>query len=486
MHDDEQTSAVQRPLNETRMSAYELRLEWQGETQVIPLQELPQPIQWSEQCWWVKIQGHGVTFRAAPAWSEPPWEVPSDEVHLAVGQSCSLGDRTLWLVDSRSPYLGYLEGCNGAYLGKTWNLGYQSHRIGRRGSARLNDIELNDPTVSRVHASIGPLGGGRLWLLAESTSSPVLLNAESLAAGERRELRGGDTLQFGDLQFRFRLTSQLTSGNYFPNDGQLPSSVGVYRVTEKLGSGGMGVVYGALAPDLTPVAIKVPMPQLIGDAEFVRRFNREMKLGFELRHERLTRILHYQPAGGDEYPFLVMERLFGKPLDQLPLPLDRTLARQLVKELLNGLAFLHAHGVVHRDIKPANLFLTDQGLKISDLGIAHFSGTIGERATQTGTLLGTAVYIDPNMLRGGKATAASDLYAVGLLLYEWTLGRLPYPSDALQIFRMKLSEDLPALSEMAPGLPDELCHYVDRLTHPDPLARIPTAEEALAQLPQPW
>ena len=121
-------------------------------------------------------------------------------------------------------------------------------------------------------------------------------------------------------------------------------------------------------------------------------------------------------------------------------------------------------------------------VKIADLGIAHFSGTVGERATQTGTLLGTPVYLDPAMLRGQTADARADLYACGLLLYEWVVGSLPYPSDPLQIFRIKLSEDLPPMTDSNPDLPVALCRFVDRLIHPFPEGRFATAGDALEAL----
>ncbi len=405
----------------------------------------------------------------------------SDAV-LRAGERLELLGWTLWLVDTRAPFLGALEGYSGQYQGRVWNLSYQTYRMGRRGSARLNEIELNHPTVSRCQATLYPGEGGEVFLLSETSNSSVLVNSLSVVAGQSVRLQGGDHLQLGELVFRFRQIQSGSKTSYFPTDGSLPPAIGPYTVTGRLGAGGMGIVYEGLDPLGREVAIKVPLPHLLGDEDFTRRFNREMSLGANLEHPRLTRILYFEPAGGERYPYLVMEKLEGVTLERIPLPLEPGQALEWMSELLEALDYLHRQGVIHRDLKPANLFRVATGLKIADLGIAHFSGTVGERATQTGTILGTAVYLDPAMLRGETADARSDLYSSGLLLYEWLAGSLPYPSEPMQIFKRKLGEDLPPLSTARPDLPDSLSRFVDRLIHPYPEGRFATAQEALAEL----
>lgn len=482
---DEITCAVAPGLTETDLAPFELKVCGpDGITTTYPVRHSPQTLLFKpDQRWSIVAHGEVVHFQRQEGQALlRRGQVEGSLAELEPGQRAELLDYVLWLVDTRSPFLGVLECYSGEFQGQSWSLGYQPYRVGRRGSARSNEIELNHPTISRAHATFYPGEGGRVILLSESASSPVLVNAQPLPAQQSLALTGGDTVQLGELLFRFRQVQVSAQASYFPNDGSLPPYIGRYTITGRLGNGGMGVVYAGLDAQRGEVAIKVPLPHLLSDPEFIRRFNREMKLGAGLRHPRLTRIWHFEPAGGSHYPYLVMEKLNGQPLDQVRPPIARELALKWTGELLEGLQFLHQNGVIHRDLKPANLFLTDTGLKIADLGIAHFSGTVGERATQTGTILGTAVYLDPAMLRGETADHRSDLYAAGLLLYEWTVGQLPYPSDPLQIFRMKLSEDLPPISDSLPDLPPEFCSLVDRLTHPDPRARFGDAGAALQAL----
>ncbi|MBT9581870.1 protein kinase [bacterium] len=482
---DEITCAVAPHLTETDLAPFELKVCGpDGITATYPVRHTAQTIViQSDQRWSMVARGQSVHFQRQEGQALLRWgTVEASLAELEPGQRAELLDHVLWLVDTRSPFLGVLECYSGEFQGQTWSLGYQPYRVGRRGSARSNEIELNHPTISRAHATFYPAEGGRVFVLAESTSSPVLINAQPLPAQQSIGLKGGDSLQLGELLFRFRQLQASAPTSYFPNDGSLPPYIGRYTITGRLGNGGMGVVYAGVDAQRGEVAIKVPLPHLLNDPEFIRRFNREMKLGAGLRHPRLTRIWHFEPAGGSQYPYLVMEKLSGQPLDQVSAPIPRAQALRWTAQLLEGLQFLHQNGVIHRDLKPANLFVTDTGLKIADLGIAHFSGTVGERATQTGTILGTAVYLDPAMLRGESADHRSDLYAAGLLLYEWTVGQLPYPSEPLQIFRMKLSEDLPPISDVRPDLPLEFCAFVDRLTHPDPNARFADAGAALQAL----
>jgi hypothetical protein len=411
-------------------------------------------------------------------------DTEQSSARLRPGQCLQLANRSLWVVDVQNPFLGTLECHSGEYQGKVWSLGFQPYRLGRSGSARANEIELNHPTVSRAQATLCPTPEGLVQITADTPTSPVCVNEHRLAVGESATVRNGDLVQLGELQFRFRQTAP-EKNSYFPNDGSLPLRVGPYPITGKLGSGGMAVVYEGQAPDGEAVAIKVPLPHLLSDSEFVRRFNREMKLGTQLQHPRLTRILHFEPAGGDEYPYLVMEKLLGSTLEDIALPLPLSQALSWTGELLEALEYLHSHGVVHRDLKPANVYHTAAGLRVADLGIAHFSGTVGQRATQTGSVLGTPHYLDPSMLRGQTADARCDLYAAGLMLYQWLLGRLPYPEDPMQVFAQKLGEDLPPLGKLLPDTPPAVLSFVDRLCHPDAEQRFATAgaaREALCAL----
>lgn len=264
---------------------------------------------------------------------------------------------------------------------------------------------------------------------------------------------------------------------YFPTDGRLPKSIGGYPVTGLLGRGGMAVVYAALDRDRKPVAIKVPLPNVVGEPEFERRFNREMKLGVQLQHPRLTRIDFYQRAGEGHHPYIVMERIEGTPMDKVPFPVPLKQALEWTDQILEVLEVIHAQGVIHRDLKPSNLFVTRRGIKVTDLGIAHNSETVA-KLTETGSILGTAAYLDPAMIQTGAVNARTDLYAVGLILFEMLVGKLPYGEDPMQIITQKLHGELVPLCEVKPELPAEVGELVRLLTRQDPQQRFESAESA--------
>ncbi|MBS2035887.1 protein kinase [bacterium] len=471
---EEATSAVSQQALELEVLPYELNvISPELNTQTISLSNhrTNAPLQLTER-WSIDFSGDTGILK----------NESGQQIRLQVGQQGSLDGHALWLVDTQFPWLGSLESCSGEQQGAVWNLGYRAYRIGRKNNTRHNEIELNHPTISRAHASIYPDPQAHVLLKAESTSSPVQVNSKPILPSTEIKLQNGDLIQLGELLFRFRQTSKIPQPAYFPTDGSLPSQIGSCEVVGTLGTGAMGIVYEGRDRAGRAVAIKIPFPHLIKDDEFIRRFNREMKLGTELDHPRVTRIYQYQEAGGEAYPYLVMEKIEGESLQSVPLPIPLQQALRWAEQLLEALQYLHEQGVIHRDLKPANLYLTESGIQVADFGIAHFAGTLGARATQTGTILGTPVYLDPAMLRGQSADLRSDLYATGVLLYEWCVGVLPYPADPLQIFRIKLSEDLPPMSDTNPQLPAPLCQFVDKLIHPDPDARFQSADEARLEL----
>lgn len=432
----------------------------------------------SDDGWQVIVREGGVLFERTRGHSQLEFQGQYHSRYaFQVGDCFRLLQHVFWVVDVRNPYLGQLEGHSGDYKGTVWNLGFRPYKVGRRSSTRFNDIELNDSTVSRVQATLMPENSGEMYLLSETSKSPVQVNGVPVALEEKVRLQSGDVVVFGQLTFRYRqLSYQL-----FPHDGTLPKSIGGYRVVGKLGAGGMGVVYEAVDAEGKEVAIKVPLPNLVQDEEFIRRFNREMRLGARLKHPRLTEIFHFETAGEGRYPYLVMEKLSGSDLSGQTLPVAVAQALDWTEQLLEALEVLHGAGVVHRDLKPANLYLTPHGLKVADLGLAHLKDGI-DQFTQSGAILGTPVYLDPAVLRGHPYDPRTDLFAVGAILYEWLSGPLPYPTELMQIYRLKLSEDLPALQERAPHLPGSLCHFVDLLVDSDPERRFRSAQEALHAL----
>jgi serine/threonine-protein kinase len=205
-------------------------------------------------------------------------------------------------------------------------------------------------------------------------------------------------------------------------------AAGRYRIERELGRGGMAVVYLAHDAELErAVAIKLLAEHLSGDDDFVQRFVREARLASRLSHPNVVRV--YDAGDEDGRPFIVMECVAGASLAEAgQLPAERVV--QLGVQACAGLQHAHDAGLVHRDIKPANLLVRDDGvLKIADFGIAR--ATESTRQTQVGTVLGTAAYLAPEQVAGADATAASDVYALGAVLYELLTGRTPYAFTSL-------------------------------------------------------
>jgi TolB-like protein/predicted Ser/Thr protein kinase len=207
-----------------------------------------------------------------------------------------------------------------------------------------------------------------------------------------------------------------------------PERIGRYRVTRKIGEGGMGVVYAALDDRLDrPVAIKMIRPDALGDARARQRFAREARAAARISHQHVCQLYELDEEGGQ--PFLVMELLNGEPLatrlQRGPIPIPEALA--LATAMLDALAVLHRRGVVHRDLKPANVFLTPDGLKLLDFGLAR-PPTGDDRPcesslTGTGRVVGTPQYMAPEQIVDGRADERADVFSAGAVIYEMLAGR---------------------------------------------------------------
>lgn len=231
-------------------------------------------------------------------------------------------------------------------------------------------------------------------------------------------------------------------------------AVGRYRIERELGRGGMAVVYLAQDAELDrAVAIKLLAEHLSGDDDFVRRFVREARLASRLSHPNVVRV--YDAGDEDGRPFIVMEYVAGASLAESgQLPAERVVA--LGVQACAGLQHAHDAGLVHRDIKPANLLVRDDGvLKIADFGIAR--ATESTRHTQVGTVLGTAAYLAPEQVAGADATPASDVYALGAVLYELLAGRTPYAFTSLvELAALQADGAITPVRDLEPAVPREL------------------------------
>jgi beta-lactam-binding protein with PASTA domain len=253
---------------------------------------------------------------------------------------------------------------------------------------------------------------------------------------------------------------------------------GRYRIMRKLGTGGMANVYLAQDEELGRlVAIKVLNDRYAGDEAFVARFRNEAKSAAALSHRNIVAI--YDRGESDGHPYIAMEVIEGRSLKELiqargPLPIGRAL--DYAQQILAAVRFAHRNGIVHRDIKPHNILIdADDHLKVTDFGIARL-GT--SEMTETGSIMGTAQYLSPEQARGTAVDARSDLYSVGIVLYEMLTGRVPFNGDSPIEVAMKHVNDQPARpSEAIPGLPVELDEVVLRSLAKSPAARYQTADE---------
>jgi serine/threonine protein kinase len=254
---------------------------------------------------------------------------------------------------------------------------------------------------------------------------------------------------------------------------------GRYRLVERVGTGAMAEVWRAEDTDLgRDVAVKLLAP----DAD-PARFEREARAAASLSHPNVIQLYDYGEL--EDGRFIVLEYLPGGTLEQRlargrPLP-DPESAR-IAGEVAEGLAHAHAHGLVHRDLKPANiLFDVDGRAKIADFGIARLTGAA--TLTEAGTLLGSAPTISPEQAAGEQATAASDVYAFGVVLFWMLTGRPPFADDdPLRLIALHRDRPAPAVRSVRPDAPPALAALADEALAKDPRARPPDGSALVARL----
>jgi serine/threonine protein kinase len=256
------------------------------------------------------------------------------------------------------------------------------------------------------------------------------------------------------------------------------TTVGKYRIVDKLGRGGMGTVYKAVDQTLDrEVAIKVLNPDLT-DSDVLKRFRGEAVTLARLNHAGIATIyeLHHQ----DNELLMVMEFVRGETVHDLSDrlgPLAPPQAAHLCMQVLDALGHAHRGGVVHRDLKPANLMITEAGaIKVMDFGIARVLGS--EHFTHGGYMMGTPAYMAPEQVLGREIDGRADLYSVGVVLYRLLTGKLPFNADtAISMVQMQISEPPTPIMTFRPDLPAWCAAIVDRALSKSPSDRFQSAEE---------
>ena len=263
--------------------------------------------------------------------------------------------------------------------------------------------------------------------------------------------------------------------------------VGRYQIQELLGRGGMATVFKAHDPSIDrTIAIKFLHASLCEDEEYRMRFIREARAAGMLTHPNIATV--YDVGEIDGRPYIAMELLEGEPLNDLMAADTKFSIKEVLEigiQLARALDYAHVKGVVHRDIKPANIMRSKVGntIKVADFGIAHLESASRTQHTRIGDVIGTPQYMSPEQTMGEKIDGRSDLFSVGIVLYQLITGQKPFEADTVVALMMKIAkENPPTIQKLRPEAPAALRRVIDRCLAKQPDKRYQSGKELAAAL----
>jgi len=381
-----------------------------------------------------------------------------------------------------------LRGIEGPYRGQEIHLRLAPDQEGfSLGRAPDNALRIEGQLVSRHHALIGWQEGQYVLYDQESTNG-TYVNGQRIT---QYTLQNGDQIRIGPAVFIFQQPGSTPRPTPPPKPVPTPKpppklarqqTFQDYVLQETLGQGGMAIVYKAVSRhDGTTTAIKVLQQ---ADSFMRHKFEMEGKTEQRLRHPHIVRVFHYGHT--EQLFYVIMEYLSGGTLRQKltgrPLPLD--VALSIVGQTCDALQYAHDRGVIHRDVKPENIIFDGaDNVKLVDFGIAKVASAVTR--TSLGTVLGTPYYMSVEQARADRVVPASDIYSVGVVLYEMLTGRVPFTGTALDVISKHLHEAPMPPRQINPDIPLAVEQVILRSLEKERERRFQSAREMAQALGQP-